>query len=225
MRSIHLIYARGRRGRRSACFDGRASIASKWVITFPGSECSVRLVEITRAGRSLSFSKSFRLLTGNGLAPIAAKSMPKFVGNHEFAKFGTLQMPSSIELFVAPCDVRHERLFNECLSFRGVCKCRAVGVESSWLYYGLPVFGAHQNPSPFSNFCSEILRKGLSKNGYILVTAFYGVICAADKVLRRALVLEWVGDSRVRYLSRAGTYGCFRRCILRFCHRNTCQEY
>ena len=102
-------------------------------------------------------------------------------------------MPSSVEFFFAPRYIRHEGLFNEGLSFRRVCKCRAVWVESSWHYYGLPVFGAHQNPSPFSNLCSGILAERPSKNGYVFVTAFYCVISAADKVLRRALVLGWNG--------------------------------
>jgi hypothetical protein len=34
------------------------------------------------ARQSVSVSKSFRLLTGNCLTPVAAECMPEFVGNH-----------------------------------------------------------------------------------------------------------------------------------------------
>jgi hypothetical protein len=115
--------------------------------------------------------------------------MPQFVGDHEFSKFVGSHMPSSVEFFFAPRHIFHEGFFDEGLSFRRVGKCRTVWVESSWHYYGLPVFGAHENPSPFSNLCTGILSECLSKNSYVFVTAFYCVISAADKVLRRALVL------------------------------------
>jgi hypothetical protein len=98
-------------------------------------------------------------------------------------------MPSSVEFFFTPWDLRHEGFFDEGLSLRRVGKCGAVWVESSWHYDGLPVFGAHQNPSPFSNLCSGILAECPSKNGYVFVATFYCVVSTADKVLQRAFVL------------------------------------
>jgi hypothetical protein len=126
--------------------------------------------------------------------------MPEFVGNDEFPKFVGSQMPSSAEFFFASRYIRYKSFFDEGLSFRRVCKCRAVWIKSSRHYYGFPVFGAHQNPSPFSNLCSGILGECPSKNRYVFATAFYCVVSAADKVLRRALVLGWNGSRSGRWI-------------------------
>ena len=97
-------------------------------------------------------------------------------------------MPSSVEFFFAPWHLLHESFFDKRLSFRRVGKCGAVRVDPRGVTMAFQ-FLNDQDPSPFSNLCSGILAECPSKNGNVFVTTFYRVVFAADKALRRALVL------------------------------------